>query len=59
MSTINQARAAYIRGEKEIAWSIAKLDSGLNEGVTKSQWMAWAEKSFSEIKESTQSKFYA
>jgi hypothetical protein len=58
MITLNQAKAAYLRGEKDIAWSIAKLDSGLNESVTKDQWMAWAEKAFNKIAEVRFNRFY-
>ena len=45
MMTANQARD-ILKNEKneDKAWKAAQQDEGLNEGVTKEQWLAWAYK---------------
>lgn len=45
MMTANQARD-ILKNEKneDKAWELAQKDEGLNFGVTKEQWLAWAYK---------------
>lgn len=40
--THNEAIALFISGEIDRAWEVAKMDDGMNEGVTMDQWVAFA-----------------
>ncbi len=42
--TLNEALDALRTGDEDTAWEIAQQDEGLNPGVTKEQWLAWAYK---------------
>lgn len=42
--THNEAMAAFMNGNVDAAWDIAKQDEGLNEGATKDAWVAFAKR---------------
>lgn len=40
--THTQAISILAAGNEELAWAVAQMDEGLNEGVTKAQWLVFA-----------------
>jgi len=42
--TLNQALEILENGNEDKAWEVAQQDEGLNAGVTKEQWLAFAYK---------------
>lgn len=47
--THNEAIALFQAGSIDKAWEIAQKDEGLNEGVTKEQWTAFASRSIANL----------
>ncbi len=43
-TTLNQALEILKNGNEQEAWEVAQQDEGLNEGVTKEQWLDFANK---------------
>lgn len=43
--THNEAIALFICGNVDAAWEVAQKDEGLNESVTKEQWVVFAARS--------------
>ena len=41
-TTLNQALEILKNGNEQEAWEVAQQDEGLNEGVTKEQWLEFA-----------------
>ena len=40
-TTLIEAKEIAKTGNMDKAWEVAKQDEGLNEGVTKEQWIDW------------------
>ena len=43
-TTLNQALEILKNGNEQEAWVVAQQDAGLNKGVTKEQWLDFANK---------------